>query len=334
MSKSVCLVIPARNAAETLRECLQAALEIKSQGELTRIIVCDDGSTDATPQIAQELGVSCIRSKPKGRSAARNLGWREASEEAIWFMDADCIPERDALTHLLACLDDPSVGGAGGSFVMRQPAPLLATLIHEEIVERHRCMGNRVNFVATGNAVYLRNVLEQVGGFDEGFSRAQDAELAYRVRAAGYQLGFALKSRVRHYHDTCLLPYLRTQAKQGYWRVWLHGRHASHATGDSYSSLCDNLQPPVAMLLLAGAVSAYNPLGRVVALLALLTLIVLPIPMTLRILRNTGYRRCFYYAPMSAIRSFARGFGLAVGSLHFLLSTLRITKPPVAGHGT
>ncbi|MCP4591593.1 MAG: glycosyltransferase, partial [bacterium] len=250
MSRSVDLVIPARNAARTLRLNLTAAVRILERGELGRIIVVDDGSTDTTAQIAGEFPVTCLRSPPRGRSAARNLGWNESDADVVWFMDADCVAQPDALIRILPHFDDPVVGGVGGSFCAAPGGPLLAKLIHEEIIERHRRMGNRVNFVATGNAAYRRSVLEEVGGFDERFVRAQDAELSYRVRAAGHQLAFAPDSQVEHAHETRLWSYLRTQAQQGYWRFWLHLRHPSPASGDSYSSVIDNAQPLLAMGLL------------------------------------------------------------------------------------
>ena len=206
---------------------------------------------------------------------------------------------------------------------MPDNGPVLACLIHQEIIERHSRMGSRVNFVATGNAIYYRKALEHVNGFDESFSRAQDAELAYRIRAAGYELGFAFDSRVRHFHDTKLFTYLRTQAKQGYWRVWLHARHASHATGDSYSCWLDNLQPPVAMLFLVSLVFTFWHVGRLWACFMLVLLLLMSSPMALKMIRKTGRARYMLYVPMSAVRAIARGLGLSCGVIAYVLSRKR-----------
>ena len=320
MDRTVCLVIPARNAAKTVHRCLAAAATILEQQQLAQIIVVDDGSTDDTAKIAADVPVTCMRSPPRGRSAARNLGWRAAKEEIIWFIDADCIPRPDALARLLPHFDDPKVGGAGGSFTMPDTGSLLAHLIHEEIIERHRGMPERVNFVATGNAAYRRSVLEQVGGFDERFTRAQDAELSYRAREAGFELAFAADSRVEHFHDTRLWPYLRTQAQQGYWRLWLHLRHSSPAAGDSYSSIIDHVQPPLAIALLASLpLLLFGPTRLIPPALAIL-LAAAPVPMTLRIVRRTRRVGHLFYAPMSFVRAFARGLGLTWGVLSGLIA--------------
>ena len=323
MSPTVCLVIPARNAARTLRPCLTAAVTILDQGQLARIIVVDDGSTDETAGIAAEFPVTCLRSPPSGRSGARNLGWRTCSEEIIWFTDADCVAEPDALRHLLSPFEDPDVGGVGGSFSMPNGGPLVSRLIHEEIIQRHRAMPTRINFVATGNAAYRRTALEQVGGFDERFARAQDADLAYRVRAAGFELAFARDSRVMHFHSTRLSPYLRTQAHQGYWRVWLHLRHTGSAAGDSYSGFVDHLQPPLAVLLLASLPTLAWPATRIVAPVLVLLLGLAQVPYTARLVRRTRSRKYLAYAPMSFLRAFARGIGMTAGVVAHLASRLK-----------
>ncbi len=326
MCGSVCLVIPAYNAATTLRQCLGATAPLLEQGQLSRIIVVDDGSTDATPDIAAEFPVTCIRRDHAGRGSARNVGWRAATEDVVWFLDADCVAEPDALEKLLPHLDDPKVGGVGGSFAGSATQPLLASLIHEEIIERHRTMPRRVNFVATGNAAYRREVLERVGGFDEAFLRAQDADLSYRVRAAGLELAFAPNSRVCHAHETRCRPYLKTQLQQGYWRFWLHLRHTAPATGDSYSRLSDNAQPPLALLWLLSLPLLLAKGGWIAPAALTALLAIAQVPMTLRIVSRTKKLRHLLFAPMSFIRAFARALGLCCAAIVWL--TKRSPAPP------
>lgn len=90
----VSVVIPAHNHAPYLREAVESAL---NQGAiLHEVIVVDDGSTDNTPDILEALKqsrVHSLRLGGEGPSAARNAGWRRASGETIFFLDAD-----DALT--------------------------------------------------------------------------------------------------------------------------------------------------------------------------------------------------------------------------------------------
>ncbi len=319
----VSLVIPGRNCAETIRQCLGAVVPLLERTRLREIIFVDDGSIDQTRKIVEQLPVTCVAGDGRGPGAARNIGWRAAQHPLVWFVDADCVADPDALERLLPHLDDPSVGGVSGSYGIMNPQSLLACLVHEEIIERHRAMPRRVDFLATFNVVYRREILERLDGFDERFLKGQDAELSWRVLAAGYELGFEFDSRVKHYHPTRWRSYLRTQRQQGYWRVWLHLYHRGHAAGDTYSSVVDHVQPPLAMVVLASAPLvllgrlAWIPAG-IIALLA-----AAQIPMTIRLLRRLRRARYVCYAAMSFGRAFWRGVGMAHGVLGYLFARSR-----------
>jgi cellulose synthase/poly-beta-1,6-N-acetylglucosamine synthase-like glycosyltransferase len=219
-------------------------------------------------------------------------------------------------------MDDPKVGGVSGSYGNMTPQSTLACLIHEEIIERHRAMPQCVDFLATFNVVYRRDVLERLGGLDERFLKAQDAELSFRVMEAGYELRFVFDSRVKHYHETRWLKYLHTQRDQGYWRVWLHLSHSGHAAGDSYSSLVDHMQPPLAMLALASIVLlpfgklVWIPVGIVVLLWAA------QLPMTMKLVRRLRRPRYLGFGAMSFVRAFWRGIGMTHGTLRYCAARL------------
>jgi GT2 family glycosyltransferase len=322
----VTLVIPGRNAARVLRSCLEAVTPLLERGELAEIIFVDDASTDDTAAIAARYPITCLRGRGDGPGAARNLGWRSARTPLVWFIDSDCVAAPDALSRLRPHLRDDQVAAVGGSYGNMRPDALLACLIHEEIIERHRRMKPRVNFLATFNVLYRRPVLEELGGFDEAFRLAQDAELAYRVQEAGYRLGFEPKSLVGHFHPTRLRGYLRTQARQGYYRAMLYRRHPGRARGDDYSGPIDYAQPALALLLiaslalvplgLAGLVPAEAPLHRLILLLPpllALALLSAAVPLTLRIAARTRRLRYLWFAPLSLARAVARGLGLLRG---------------------
>ncbi len=331
--RRVSLVIPGRNCTATIRQCLDAVVPLlrPSGAPLSEIIFVDDGSTDQTPQIVHDYPVTCVRGEGGGPGAARNLGWQAAHNELVWFIDSDCVAEPDALALLLGHLDEPRVGGVGGSYANLATDSLLACLIHEEIIGRHRSMPTEVNFLGSFNVVYRRSVLESVDGFDErwvngpGKPGAEDADLAYRVRAAGYLLHFEPRSRVGHYHPTSLRRYLRAQRIHGRWRVNLHLRHPRTAGGDVYSSMIDHGQPFVALLIVAALPTVAFPATRWVVPALALVLLLMQIPITSSTIRRTRRWRCAAFAPLGIARAFARGFGLVQG----LWGALR-SRPPTA----
>lgn len=320
-ASKVSMVIPGRNCAGTIRACLDAATAIlrADNTALAEIIFVDDASTDPTAQIVSAYPVRLIRGNGGGPGAARNIGWRAAQHALVWFVDSDCVPEPHALSRLLTHLSDPSVGGVGGSYGNEHPHSLLACLIHEEIITRHRRMPVEVNFLGGFNVLYQREALEAVGGFDEcefngpGSPGAEDAELAYRIHAAGYRLRFEPESRVGHHHPTKLRRYLRSQRHHGYWRVFLHLRHRSTAGGDTYSGLFDHAQPPLALLMLASLPTLAWPALRWIALLTAALLFAAQWPGTWRLIRPSGRWSYVAFAGLGFIRAIWRGIGMVQG---------------------
>ena len=57
----VSCVVPVYNGEETLRDCLAALCDQTLEPEKYEVLVVDDGSTDATPEIIAEFPVRCVR---------------------------------------------------------------------------------------------------------------------------------------------------------------------------------------------------------------------------------------------------------------------------------
>jgi len=91
---SVSIVIPAYNAEKILGKCLRAVCGQDVPQRDVEVIVVDDGSTDATPEVAESFGVRVLRRPNGGAGAARNAGWRAAKGEWVAFTDSDCMPAR------------------------------------------------------------------------------------------------------------------------------------------------------------------------------------------------------------------------------------------------
>lgn len=83
----ISVIIPAKDEAEGLRRILPALRETLPEAE---IIVVDDGSTDATPQLIADSGVRTQRSPyAMGNGAAIKRGVRAATGDILVFMDGD-----------------------------------------------------------------------------------------------------------------------------------------------------------------------------------------------------------------------------------------------------
>jgi glycosyltransferase involved in cell wall biosynthesis len=317
--RDVTMVIPARDAAPTIGVCLDAALVVRERpsSRLARIVLVDDGSRDGTAAEAVRRGIEVVQGTGEGPAAARNLGWRRSTTDLLWFVDADCVAAPDALDSLLPALEDPSVAGVGGTYGIAPEASLLERMIHEEIMVRHSRMPDEVDFLATFNVVYRRSVLEQLGGFDERYLKAQDAEFAFRVIESGHRLRFERRSVVRHFHADRLMRYLRVQCAQGRWRVALHLDHRGRGGHNSYSSALDHLQPFIPLSAPFAALATVWGSPPWVAILPLALLAVLQLPMSIAMVVRAGPSMAAF-VPLGIVRSVARCIGLCRGVLDHL----------------
>jgi len=94
----VSVVVPARNAAAWLGECLES---IRSQHPY-ELIVVDGCSTDDTAEIARDCGATVISDEGRGLPAARMLGARSATGDVVALIDADVVLPPKSLPRLLA----------------------------------------------------------------------------------------------------------------------------------------------------------------------------------------------------------------------------------------
>ena len=118
--KTVTVLLAVYNGEPWIRAKLESILRLDYPRELLRILVISDGSTDQTDSIASEFrghGVELLRVPHGGKAAALNAGMARATGDILFFTDVRQPLQPDALRELVACLGDPSVGGASGHIV-------------------------------------------------------------------------------------------------------------------------------------------------------------------------------------------------------------------------
>ena len=114
------VVVPARNAAGSLADCLEALRTQQVPGERGELIVVDDCSTDDTAKIAAARGAQVLMADGRGPAAARNLGARAARDEILIFLDADTAPEPGWLDAMLEPFKDATIVAVKGRYVTQQ----------------------------------------------------------------------------------------------------------------------------------------------------------------------------------------------------------------------
>lgn len=153
------------------------------RGSGLEILVVDDRRDAGAPL---DVDAKVLTGRAAGPGAARNIGWQAAATEWVVFLDDDVVPDPGWAQRLAADLVTAGehVGGVQGN--LRVPPPAGRRPTDWERVTAGLADGRWL----TADMAYRRAALQAVGGFDERLPRAfrEDAELAYRVRRAGWAL--------------------------------------------------------------------------------------------------------------------------------------------------
>ena len=248
---SVSVVVPAYNAVATIDDCVRSLLELRYPGELLELRVVDNASTDRTAQALRSYGERVIvtRELRRGPAAARNAGVRAGAGDVIAFTDADCTVEADWLAHLVDALEDPSVGIAGGPIRARAGANRIER--YGEGIHDHRKAIELYSppYAITMSWASRRDVVAELGGFDEDLRRGEDVDLSYRIFQSGYKLSFVRDAVVYHRNEGTQFGLFREGFQHGFYGVQVRKRHDAflsslghrHLDRRAYADVADGL---------------------------------------------------------------------------------------------
>ena len=229
----VSVVVCVHNGADTLDECL-IALDGLSYPDY-EVIVVDDGSTDATPEIVRRhASVQLVQVSNGGLSAARNIGVSHATGEIVAYIDADARAEREWLAYLVQPFMSSAVAGAGGPNVVPGDDSWLAQMVARAPGgPSHVLLDDRVAEHVPGcNMAFRRDVLLALDGFNSIFRKAgDDVDFCWRVQARGWKIGFAPCALVWHHHRASVRAFWRQQVGYGEAEIWLKAVHPGKYVG-------------------------------------------------------------------------------------------------------
>ena len=165
------VVIPTFRRPEALASCLKS-LESQTLAPAS-IEVVDDSETDYGP------------------GTSRNIGWNRGSGRYVAFIDDDCLAQGDWIESIQRVFSENDIGGIEGGITTSDE--------NGETIDFNPPNRFRWNRFKTANLAVRRDILEEIGGFDERYHmHREDTDLAWRVIDAGFKMAWAPQCRVHH----------------------------------------------------------------------------------------------------------------------------------------
>lgn len=283
------------------------AVRRSSYGSIELIVVDDHSGDDSVQVIEQHPCVLLRLESHGGAAAARNAGAARASGDVLFFTDADCLLQTDAIALAVDSLAREGAAAIIGGTYTPEPADSdffsrFQSIFINHFETRH---APAADYIATHALAINVAVFRANGGFDEHIRPIlEDVEFSHRLRGAGCRLVMDPAIRVRHIFNFSLTRSLRNAfTKSMHWtRYTIDNRNLLTDSGSASLGLKLNV------LVLAGyggLLSAFILTGNIAFL------VVMALALAVNLFVNRGLLLAFYRA---------QGLGFAVGAtLYYLL---------------
>ena len=233
--QEISVILPVRNEASYLEHSVSSILAQDFHGPL-EVILAIGPSHDSTMEIAREIAKLdkrvVIVENPSGRTAAGlNLAIARSQYSNIVRIDGHSEIPDNYLTLALEILEQSGAVNVGGIM-----AAVGNNLFERSVARAMRSpLGVGASRFHTGGAagpvdtVYLgafrKEALIAIGGYDERFTRAQDWELNFRLRAQGGLIHFDPRLVVTYRPRSTVSALARQYFEYGRWRRVVSRRH-------------------------------------------------------------------------------------------------------------
>jgi len=222
------IVIVSWNVRDLLDRALRSVFAAGEETLDLDVVVVDSASSDGTPQLVRERypQVRLIASDENlGFARGNNVGIREATHGLILLLNADTLVQGDALATLVAHMATHAEVGVVGPRLLnadgttqssRRRYPTLPILFFEStwlqplaprrwlarfyVEDRPDDREQTVDWITGAAMLVRRQVIEDVGGLDEGFFMySEELDWCRRIGVAGWQIAYTPAAQIVHY---------------------------------------------------------------------------------------------------------------------------------------
>lgn len=238
----ISVVIPCLNESRYIDSTLQSLLEQVDPGEDWEVIIADGRSDDGTRERLdfwqqEQAQFRWVDNPKRTTPQALNAGIAASQGETIVILGAHAQVDPDFLLRnaelLRAHPESGCVGGVveqvHGSDRSRQIGAAMSTLFGVGDARfRTGGIAGHVDTVAFG--AYRKEVLDEIGWFDEALVRNQDDELNYRLLHSGWRIWFDPRIRSSYHVRSTYDKLLKQYQQYGYWKVFVNRKHSTITT--------------------------------------------------------------------------------------------------------
>jgi len=256
----VTILIPIKNVAKYIGECLDALLNQSYPQDKYRVWLLDNNSDDGTLDIVAKYPkerVKVIQIGVDSPPLKYNKVLPSVKDEIVGFVDGDANVDKEWLIKVIEPLRDPEVAGAGGVILTANKEKFIPRIIGYELQDRYEHMPREVKRLATMHVVYKKSVLEKLGWFNETLKTGYDCEIGYRINDLGYKIIFVPDAKVWHNHRENLYSFFKQQYEYGKFAIIRYLKMPKIFKGDevtSFRMICQPLFYLAFLILILGVV--------------------------------------------------------------------------------
>lgn len=156
-------------------------------------------------------------------SRGRNLGIKNSVGQFIAFTDDDCEAAKYWLEYLLNKLvNNSTLAGTGSIRDVKNTYNRLAVLWGLAYIKvgnldiKYQSFNDNNIYLCTSSALFRKQILIQLDGFDENLTSGEDSDLSHRIKTQGYFLQLEPKAYLSHYHPETWKGMIKQQVWYGY----------------------------------------------------------------------------------------------------------------------
>ncbi|BCU69054.1 glycosyltransferase family 2 protein [Stygiolobus caldivivus] len=200
----VTIVIPTLNSAKTIENTLMSIDKLDYSN--FEIIVVDGNSTDGTLDIVKRFtskyNIRIIIESRRGRGVAYNRGILEARGKYVAFLDSDAmIATPGWVRNAVNIMEKDNKVGVVFTKVFSPPESKFI----QKVIDTYLCKG----FTTANGAIYRRDAVLKVGGFNENMNYMQEDELLFKLKRAGYTYYVNYEDKIYHFHRESIRAYVK-----------------------------------------------------------------------------------------------------------------------------